>query len=162
MWVGVLALLMRACVLEPVRVTDDSMMPVLADGDVALVSKLRYGLRVPGSGALLVEWSRPKKGDLVVSVGVGDPPVNVLRRIAAEPGDKVKLPDGTEAILKLGEFFLAAEQKEGVMDSRKMGPVPRKSIIGKATLVWLSKKPSLANGSQVESTKPKWRILQPL
>lgn len=157
-----LALLLRACVVEPMRVTDESMSPVLLEGEIALISKLRYGLRVPGGGALLLEWSQPRKGDLVVSVGVGDPPVNVLRRVAAVPGDKVTLPDGKEALLSEGEYFLAAEQKEGVMDSRKMGPVPRKSIVGKATYVWLGKRSSTANGSQVESSKSDWRLLLPL
>lgn len=165
-WVAALALVLRACVLEPVRITDDSMQPRLLDGDVALVSKLRYGLRVPGAGALLLEWASPAVGDLVVSVAVGDPPVNVLRRITAVAGDKVTMPDGKEATLKEGEFWLAAEQNEGVMDSRKMGPVPRKSIVGKATHVWLAKRPSAQGGSQVESQQPErsagWRFLQPL
>ncbi len=162
MWVAALAVLLRACVLEPVRMTDESMAPVLLEGEVALVSKLVYGLRVPGAGALLFEWGAPKKGDLVVSVAVGDPPVNVLRRVAAVPGDKVTMPDGKEATLKEDEFFLAAEQKEGVLDSRKMGPVLRKSIVGKATYVWLAKRPSSAEGSRVESSKSDWRLLLPL
>jgi|GEM_PF-5513287 len=162
MWVAALAILLRACVLEPVRMTDDSMTPVLFDGEVALVSKLVYGLRVPGAGSMVVEWATPKKGDLIVSVAVGDPPVNVLRRIAAVPGDKVTMPNGKEGVLKAGEYFLAAEQKEGVMDSRKIGPVPRKSIIGKATYVWLAKRPSPPEGSRVESSQSDWRILLPL
>jgi len=162
LWVAALALVLRACVLEPVRITDDSMMPILYDGEVALVSKLAYGLRVPGGGAMILKWAEPKKGDLVVSVGVGDPPVNVLRRISAVPGDKVKMPDGKDGLLKENEFFLAAEQKEGVMDSRKLGPVRRKSIVGKATHIWLAKRPSTTDGSQLESTKLKRRILLPL
>lgn len=162
MWVVALAIVLRACVLEPVRMTDDSMTPVLYDSEVALVSKLVYGLRVPGAGSMLLEWSTPQKGDLVVSVAVGDPPVTVLRRIAAVPGDKVTMPNGKEGTLKPGEYFLAAEQKEGVMDSRKMGPVPRKSIIGKATYIWLTKRPSSVEGTRVESSQSDWRILLPL
>ncbi len=165
-WVAALALCLRACVLEPVRMTDDSMSPRLEDGDVVLVSKLRYGLRVPGAGALLLEWANPLVGDLVVSVAVGDPPVSVLRRIKAGPGEKVTLPDGKDAVLKEDEFFLAAEQDSSVLDSRKLGPVPRKSIVGKATYVWRSKRPSVREGSRLESTDPGWslggRLLQPL
>ncbi len=160
-WVLAFALGLRACVLEPVRMTDESMSPILQEGDVALVSKLRYGLRVPGAGASLAEWDPPKKGDLVVAVSVGDPPVTLLRRISGLPNEKVMLPDGKELVLKEGEFFLAAEQSDG-MDSRKLGPVPRKAIIGKATYVWLAKKPSAAAISQAGSRPSKWRILQPL
>ena len=66
------------------------------------------------------------------------------------------------AQLKEDEFFLAAEQKEGAMDSRKMGPILRKAIVGKATYVWAAKRPSTESGTQVESPKSGWRILQPL
>ena len=153
LWIFAFALGLRACVVEPVRVTDESMVPVLQDGDVVLVSKLHYGLRVPGAGSILTEWRAPQKGDLVVAVAVGDPPISVLRRISAVPGDTVTMPDGKSEVLKEGEFFLAAEQKEAA-DSRKLGPVSRKAIIGKATYVWLAKK--------VDSPKSDWRMLQPL
>jgi signal peptidase I len=158
-----MALCLRACVFESVRMTDDSMVPVLRDGDVVFVSKLRYGMRVPGAGAIMAEWSAPRKGDLVVAVSIGDPPVNLLRRITAMPGDKVQGPDGKEITLKEGEYFLSAEQKDGA-DSRKLGPVSRKAIIGKAVYVWAAKKPIAEAGSQVESPKSTalWRVLQPL
>ena len=125
---------------------------------------------MPGAGAILFEWSPPRKGDLVVSVSMGDPPLNLLRRITAVPGDTVKGPDGKDLTLKEGEFFLSADQMEA-MDSRKLGPVNRKAIIGKATYVWVAKRPSTEAGSQVESSKSRgangatedqWRVLQPL
>lgn len=151
---------MRACVVEPVRLSDDSMAPVLVDGDVALVSKLRYGLRVPGAGAMMVEWSRPQRGDLVVAVAVGDPPLSLLRRISAVPGDSVTLPDGKTATLGPDEYYLRAEASGEVMDSRRFGPVRRRSITGKVTHTWFAKKPSNEAGSKVESSG--WRILQPV
>ncbi|MGE3261563.1 MAG: signal peptidase I [Bacteriovoracia bacterium] len=162
LWVVAAAFAMRACVVEPVRMTDESMAPLLADGDVVLVSKLHYGLRVPGSGAMMVEWSKPRKGDLVVAVAAGEPPVNLLRRIEFVPGETVTLSDGKKAVLKDDEFFLRAEQSEGVMDSRHFGPVLRRSIIGKATYIWIAKNPSAEAGSKVESSKSSRRILQPI
>jgi signal peptidase I len=161
-WILAVALCLRACVVESVRMSDDSMLPPLREGDVVFVSKLRYGLRMPGAGAILVEWASPQKGDLVVAVAVGDPPVNLLRRITGVPGDKVNGVDGKEITLKVGEYFLAAEQKDAT-DSRKLGPVSRKTLIGKATYVWAAKRPSTETSSRVESTKPPaWRFLQTL
>ena len=162
LWVIVAAFVMRACVFEPVRITDDAMSPTIADGEVALVWKLRYGLRVPGSGSMLVEWSKPKKGDLIVAVSAGDPPLNLLRRIGAVPGDKVTLPDGKEATLKEDEFFVLAEQSEGVIDSRRFGPILRRTIIGKTSYVWATKIPSAEAGSKVESKKSFWGQLKPI
>lgn len=158
LWVGLAALVMRACVFEPVRLADDAMLPSLGEGEVALISKLRYGLRVPGAGAVLVEWSPPKKGDLVAAVAVGDPPLNLLRRVSGLPGEKVVLGDGTTVELKPGEFFLVADQPTAAIDSRKFGPVPRKAIIGKATHVLFGKRVSGGAGSGVESS----RTLEPL
>ena len=86
---------------------------------------------------------------------------SLLRRIVAVPGDPVKGPDGKDIRLKDGEFYLAAEQKDG-LDSRKLGPVSRKTIIGKASYLWVAKRPSSEGSSRVESSQPAWRILQPL
>ncbi|RZA04828.1 MAG: signal peptidase I [Proteobacteria bacterium] len=162
LWVGFAAFCMRACVLEPVKLTDDSMMPTLAEGDVAFVSKLRYGIRVPGAGAMLYEWAEPKVGDLVVAASVGEPTVTLLRRVASVPGEKAKLENGTVVELKPGEYFLLAEKKDGTLDSRRIGPVLRRTIIGKVTHRWTAKNPSSAATSQVDSSQPNRRTLQPV
>ena len=160
----VFALVMRSCVLEPVRTSDDSMAPQVIQGDVVLVSKVRYGIRVPGSGAMLLEWSAPKKGDLVVAVSVSDPPVNLLRRILGLPGEKITLEDGKVVEVPKGQYFLGAEQKENVMDSRQFGPVSRRAIIGKASYIWIpgNQSSSPKGGTGVESEKSARRFLQPL
>jgi signal peptidase I len=149
------AFAMRACVLEPVRMSDESMSPALAEGEIAFVSRLAYGLRVPGAGAMLLKWQSPQKGDLVVAVAVGDPPMNMLRRVDGLPGDEIgKTPEGQPIKLKSNEYFLVAEQTEGVMDSRKLGPIPERAIIGKVTYLWGAKKSSNETQSQVESSEP--------
>jgi signal peptidase I len=153
--VALAALVMRACVVEPVRLTDDSMAPYLSEGDVAFVFKLSYGLRVPGSGALLWKWASPHQGDVVVAVNVGDPPVSVMRRISAGPGDVVSWEEGKNVTLKPDEYFLKAEKAEGSVDSQRFGPVPLRSIIGRVSYTWASKNPSKEGGSKVESEKPR-------
>lgn len=159
-WVILSAFVLRACVLEPVRLTDESMVPVVSEGETVLVSKLKYGLRIPGSGVMLLDWNVPQKGDLVVVVSVGDPPVNLLRRITSVPGEKVQV-EGKEVTLLKDQYMLSAEQKEGAMDSRQFGIVSRRAIIGKATYIWMPKNQiaSTEGGSKVES---KSRFLQPI
>jgi len=162
LWVAFAALLMRACVLEPVQISDDSMAPTFASGDVAFVYKLRYGLRVPGAGAMLLEWQEPRVGDLVVAASIADPPVTLRRRVAALPGDRAKLTNGTEITLKPGEYFLVADKKSGTLDSRQIGPVLRRTIIGKVTHRWTTKTPSTLRDSQVDSSESKGRTLLPV
>ena len=159
-WVALAALAFRACAVETARVVDDSALPLLAEGDTVLVMKLRYGLRVPGSGALLVDWSPPQKGDLVMLVDVGDPPGALLRRVSAVPGEQVTLPTGKTAILGPEQYYVTAENPGNFVDSRTLGPISRRSITGKVTHTWFAKSPSTGEGSKVESEKS--RILQPL
>lgn len=91
-------LLLRACVLQTAQVAGVAMMPVLAPGDVVLVSKISYGLRIPGSGSMVFNWMQPKAGDLVVVSGVGEPPVTVVRRIVATEGQSVRVDRGLIAV----------------------------------------------------------------
>ena len=80
-WVILGALTMRACVLEPVRLTDESMVPVASESDTVLVSKLYYGLRIPGSGVMLLDWKdlvsydAPIESEDFVIKGVDDRPL---------------------------------------------------------------------------------------
>lgn len=85
----VLALGLRACVFETFSVSGTAMAPAVFPGDTVIASKVSYGLRVPGSGALLVQWSDIRPGDLVVLNGVGEPPMTLLRRVVAV-GDRTK------------------------------------------------------------------------
>jgi signal peptidase I len=151
LWLGLGALTLRACVIEPVRLTDDYMAPTLQEGDLAFVSKVKYGLRVPGSGAMLISWAEPQKGDLVVAVNLGDPPATLMRRIGGLPGEKVPGPEGAEITLKDQEYFLVADSKGEASDSRRFGPVPQKSLLGKVSFTWITKKSSTAGASKVES-----------
>ncbi len=151
----IVAIGFRSCVMESVRSVDDSMSPTLVSGDVALVSKLSYGLRLPGSGAVIWEWSPVRKNDLVFLVEVSDPPVNLIRRINALPGEKVLLPGDKEATILKDDFYLvSAEQKENATDSRQFGAVSRRAIAGKVTHIWLP------DDSKVKSGNNKRSILQ--
>ena len=137
-FVLVLALGLRACVLETIRNPDDAMSPALQAGDIALVWKLSYGIRIPGSGAIIWNWASVKRGDIVVVSGVGDPPVNLVRRVEACPGDKILLPGQSKmTVLEPGEYFLLADKKDSGLDGRQLGTMSRRSIVGKVTHIWL-------------------------
>lgn len=151
----VIAIIFRSCVLESVRGVDNSMAPTLMAGDIALVSKLSYGMRLPGVGAVIWEWSPIRKNDLVLLAEVSDPPMNLVRRISALPGEKVLLPGEKEpTTIKEGFYFVSAEQKENATDSRQFGVISRRTIVGKVTHIWLP------DDSKVKSENSKRSILQ--
>ena len=146
-WVVAVGFFLRGCIIEPVRTTDDSMAPFVTQGEIVLISKVDYGIRIPGSGAMLWEWKQPQVGDIVAVVGVGDPPVNVLRRLKLVGGSTYTAPDGKVIKLKDDQFYVEALQVDSAMDSKQLGPVGIRSILGKVAYVW-SPKNKNNNGAQ--------------
>ncbi|MCO5143753.1 MAG: S26 family signal peptidase [Oligoflexia bacterium] len=146
----------RACVVEPFRITDGSMEPQFREGDIFLVSKFSYGLRIPGSGSLLWQWSRPKKGDKVVIIGYGDPPVDYLRTVVKLPNDEIFYEEqGATYVLKEDEYGVAAERVDSQGSEQQILLVKLKSIIGKAKIFWPYKKSSDLGTEEIESTNKK-------
>lgn len=84
-----IALLLRAFVIEAFTIPSGSMIPTLAVGDFLFINKLSYGVRMPLTDELLVEWSEPERGDVVVFVYPCDDKFDYIKRVVALPGDEV-------------------------------------------------------------------------
>jgi signal peptidase I len=89
-----LALVVRAFVVEAFRIPSGSMAPTLLPGDHVLVSKLAYGVSVPFTTLRVVELGRPRRGDVVVFASPHDPAADLVKRVVGLPGDVVELRDG--------------------------------------------------------------------
>jgi signal peptidase I len=89
----VLALAVRAFVVEAFRIPSGSMSPTLLAGDHVLVSKLDYGVRLPFTRVRLVELGAPRRGDVVVFASPREPGAEVVKRVVGVPGDVVELRD---------------------------------------------------------------------
>ena len=61
-----LALVIRAFVIQAFKIPSGSMIPTLLVGDHILVNKFIYGSRVPFSDGRILIFKTPKKGDIVV------------------------------------------------------------------------------------------------
>lgn len=57
---------LRGFIIEPFRIPSNSMMPTLLTGDFILVSKFDYGVSIPILNKKIIEFSKPKRGDVVV------------------------------------------------------------------------------------------------
>jgi signal peptidase I len=86
-----LALLLRGSVLEPFLVGSGAMAPSLLPGDVLVVSKLAYGVRLPFTAVTLVELPPPGRGDVVVFTDPTDRSRRLVKRVVGLPGDRVEL-----------------------------------------------------------------------
>ncbi len=121
-----LALGIRACVIEPFRIPSSSMFPTLLIGDHLFVNKLAYGARIPFTNFHLPSLRDPKRGDVVVfdvaRNGTGIIPADrrpdlpretFVKRIVGMPGDTLEVRGGAVFIdgvavptRKTGEVFV--------------------------------------------------------
>ena len=106
-----LAFALRATVVEAFAVPGGSMAPTLLDGDVVVVSRLAYGLKLPFVGRTSVALASPRRGDVVVLRDPREPSRLLVRRVVGLVGDVVELREQllyvggvAQPRLALGEF----------------------------------------------------------
>ncbi len=74
------------------HVPSGSMEPTLLVGDVILVDRLAYDLKLPFTHWHLAKWADPKRGDIVVfHTGRADMPDLLVKRVIGLPGDIIAL-----------------------------------------------------------------------
>ena len=81
--------LLRSFVFEPFRIPSGSMLPTLLVGDLILVNKYTYGLRLPVFGTRLTQGSAVQRGDVVVFRYPPNPRVDYIKRVVGLPGDEI-------------------------------------------------------------------------
>jgi signal peptidase I len=85
--------MLRSFVVEPFKIPSGSMLPTLQIGDLILVNKYHYGIRLPVINVKIIDNNPPKAGDVVVFHYPPDPRVDYIKRIVGVPGDRVSWKD---------------------------------------------------------------------
>ncbi len=73
-------------------VPSGSMKPTILEGDVVVINKLAYDLKVPFTRKRLATWNAPARGEIVVCFAP-DGGVRLVKRVIAIAGDTVELRD---------------------------------------------------------------------
>jgi signal peptidase I len=73
-------------------VPSGSMKPTILEGDVVIVNKLAYDLKVPFTLQRLAAWNNPVKDDIVVFFSPKDG-MRLVKRVIGVPGDQIELRD---------------------------------------------------------------------
>jgi signal peptidase I len=84
-----LVFFLRSFLYEPFKIPSSSMVPTLEVGDLILVNKFAYGIRLPVINKKIVEVGNPKRGDVMVFKYPKDPSLDYIKRVVGLPGDKV-------------------------------------------------------------------------
>jgi signal peptidase I len=117
---------LRSFVAEPFSIPSGSMIPTLRVGDLILVNKFSYGVRLPIVHTKVISTGEPARGDVAVFRYPLDQSVDYIKRVVGVPGDVVRyenkrvyVNDQPIAVRPLEPFFdsgrisLQFEEKQG-------------------------------------------------
>ena len=65
------------------------MIPTLRVGDLILVNKFHYGVRLPVINTKIIDNHQPQRGDVMVFRYPPQPSLDYIKRVVGVPGDKV-------------------------------------------------------------------------
>ena len=146
------ATIAKAFVLDVVVVSGNSMQPALRDGQLVVVNKLAWGLRLPLTSRYLVRWAHPKAGEVAVFLREG---TYTIKRCVATEGmtlalseeggynvvaGNTRLPLSYEQYKRLisvagavprGAVFVAGDNTAASFDSRDYGLVRADAFCGR-------------------------------
>ena len=153
-------LFFRTAIADWNPVPSGSMRPTILEGDVVFVERVAYDWKLPLTDISLRRTGEPRRGD-VVTFGSPRDGTRLIKRIVAVPGDTVELR-GDRLILNgqpatyapvdevaetlvpgvavrgLREIEQWGDNRDNSEDSRFIGFVPRRLIIGQAHRVLVS------------------------
>jgi signal peptidase I len=84
-----LVFFLRSFLYEPFKIPSSSMVPTLLVGDLILVNKFTYGVRLPIVNKLIIEVNHPQRGDVMVFKYPKDMSLDYIKRVIGVPGDKI-------------------------------------------------------------------------
>lgn len=124
--VGVFVL--RSFLFEPFKIPSGSMVPTLMVGDLILVNKFDYGVRLPVLNKKVIANNDPQRGDVMVFRYPPDPRLDYIKRVVGVPGDevaylnqKLTLNGQPVPVKALGEFYDEDSLRYAPQFSEKLG-----------------------------------------
>ncbi len=84
-----LVFFLRSFLYEPFKIPSSSMVPTLLIGDLILVNKYSYGIRLPVLNKKIIDVGDPQRGDVMVFKYPKDMSQDYIKRVIGVPGDKI-------------------------------------------------------------------------
>ena len=127
---------LRSFLFEPFKIPSGSMVPTLVVGDLILVNKFQYGIRMPVTGTKLIANKDPQRGDVMVFHYPVDPRIDYIKRVVGVPGDEVVYTNQTLTIngqkvpvQSQGEYYDDDSLRYAPKYSEQLGAVPHGILV---------------------------------
>ena len=159
-----IALFIRAFIVQAFKIPSSSMEPTLLVGDHLLVNKFIYGVRIPYTNIKFFQYKKPKRGDIIVFIFPKDRSKDFIKRVIGTEGEKVaiihnkiyindKMIDDLWGHFTItrpsieeygpvkvpeGFLFVMGDNRDNSQDSRFWGFVNINEVKGKAFIVYFS------------------------
>lgn len=114
--------LLRSFLFEPFRIPSGSMVPTLEIGDLILVNKYEYGIRLPVINKEVIELGKPQPGDVMVFRYPLNPSQDYIKRVVGLPGDRIEYVNKQ---LTINGKPVPIEKLEPYYDSERMRTYPQ-------------------------------------
>ncbi|RJR27175.1 MAG: signal peptidase I [Candidatus Latescibacterota bacterium] len=160
----ILALVVRALIVQSYHIPSESMEDTLLKGDFLFANKFLYGAKMPFVDFYFPAVRDPKAGDIVIFKWPGDGKTDYIKRCIAVEGQTVELRgerlfvDGVEKkeeyvkyiygdvprnpfgpyTVPKDHILVFGDNRDNSYDSRWWGPVNRKFLRGKALFIYFS------------------------
>jgi signal peptidase I len=125
--------LLRSFLFEPFKIPSGSMVPTLLVGDLILVSKFHYGVRLPVINKKILDNHPVARGDVMVFRYPVDPRQDYIKRVVGLPGDEVSYLNQKLSIngvpvstVAQGEHYDEDSMSYSPMYTEKLGDVEHK------------------------------------
>jgi len=160
----ILAMFIRAFIVQAYKIPSGSMRPGLVEGDRILVSKFIYGAKVPFTDLRLPGLREPRRGEVIVFIYPKDPSRDFIKRLIAKEGEVVQIKhgkvyvngealnnpkfarhyynrgpygeEGEKILVPPDCYYVLGDNSASSQDSRYWGFVPEKNLIGKAFFIY--------------------------
>jgi signal peptidase I len=127
---------LRSFLFEPFKIPSGSMMPTLEVGDLILVNKYHYGVRLPVIHRKVVSNHDPKRGDVIVFRYPDDPRLDYIKRVVGLPGDEVAYLNQTlringtpVTVVANGEYYDEESLRYAPLFTERIGDVEHRILV---------------------------------
>ncbi|MEA3240023.1 MAG: signal peptidase I [Pseudomonadota bacterium] len=164
----IIALFIRAFIVQAFKIPSGSMEPTLLIGDHLLVNKFKYGVHIPFTEIKFFDYHKPQRGDIIVFTYPVDQSKDFIKRVIGLPGETIEIrkkkiyinnklfagsygtyrdPDTVTkvprdnfgpVVVPENHVFVMGDNRDRSYDSRFWGFVEHGKIKGKAWIIYWS------------------------